>query len=95
MKRGVFCRLRPGNGWIEPRADLGEATPVLSNLTAMTRYNSLLPPMLVQKELGGHISHNRHKLKSLPRAWRELQHYATRWVGGLALFYIPQAPQAP
>ena len=34
MKRGVFCRLRPGNGWIEPRADLGEATPVLSNLTA-------------------------------------------------------------
>ena len=36
MKRGVFCRLRAGNGWIEPRADSGEATPALSNLTSMT-----------------------------------------------------------
>ena len=49
--------------------------------------------MLVQKELGGHISRNLHKLKSLPRAWRELQLYATRWVGGfgwLAILHIPQ-----
>ena len=34
VQRGVFCRLRPGNGWIEPRADLGEATPGVSNVTS-------------------------------------------------------------
>ena len=35
MKRGVFCRLRPGNGWTEPRPDSVEATPGVSNPTSM------------------------------------------------------------
>ena len=31
-EKGVFCRLRPGNGWIEPRADSGEAQPCSRHL---------------------------------------------------------------